>query len=274
MRSSPIPILAVAALLSAPAAGAGFDHTHARWDGELKKFLAGDDVHYAAWAEDRAGLDGYLASLGAVTRQESDRFTRAQRLAFWINAYNAFTVQVVLDHYPIPTRLLSMAPSGSIRQIRAVWDDFYLEAAGGRHSLNQIEHEILRREFDEPRIHVAINCASVGCPALRPEAFTAERLEAQLDDQARRFARDPRQVRLDRDRGELQVSKIFSWFGEDFRGRYEWTGRPGPTGAEAAVLAFLHRYLPEADRRFIEENPIRIRYHDYDWRLNEAEESS
>ena len=155
----------------------GFDHSHHQWDALLQRYVVGSTVRYRVWARDRGGLDAYVRSFTRVTGEQFAEFTEPQKLAFWINAYNAFTIQVVLDHYPIRPHLLSLSPANSIRQISGVWDDFYLEAGGGRYSLNQIEHEILRAKFGEPRIHVAINCASVGCPPLRQEAYRASRIE-------------------------------------------------------------------------------------------------
>lgn len=258
--------------LSGDAPAAGFDHSHHQWDALLKRYVVGSTVRYRVWARDRGGLDAYVRSLARVTGEQFEQFTEPQKLAFWINAYNAFTIQVVLDHYPIRPHLLSLSPANSIRQISGVWDDFYLEAGGGRYSLNQIEHEILRAEFGEPRIHVAINCASVGCPPLRQEAFQASRIEAQLADQAERFARLPLHVRLDRGKKILYVSKIFSWFGGDFIGNYSWEGPGRLDAGERAVLAFLHRHLPPEERSFLESTPVKIRYLDYDWHLNETEE--
>ena len=250
----------------------GFDHSHHQWDALLQRYVVGSTVRYRVWARDRGGLDAYVRSLTRVTGEQFGEFTEPQKLAFWINAYNAFTIQVVLDHYPIRPHLLSLSPANSIRQISGVWDDFYLKAGGGRYSLNQIEHEILRAKFGEPRIHVAINCASVGCPPLRQEAFQASRIEEQLEDQATRFARIPLQVRLDRGKKILYVSKIFSWFGADFIGNYSWKGPGRLDAGERAVLAFLHRHLPPEERSFLESTPVRIRYLDYDWHLNETEE--
>jgi hypothetical protein len=256
-----------------PDPGPGFDHSHRQWAALLQRYVAGGMVRYRAWAADPGGLDAYIQSLSAVTAAELSGFSDAQKLAFWINAYNAFTIQIILDHYPIRSRLLSAAPDNSIKQIEDVWDDFYLVTAGDRFSLNRIEHDILRKEFREPRIHVAINCASRGCPPLRHEPYVADRLDRQLDDQSRRFARNPTQVRLDRDRRVLHVSKVFSWFGDDFVGEYSWSG-PGPReGVEAAVLGFVHAHLPPGDRSYLETTAVEIRYLDWDWTLNEAEES-
>jgi hypothetical protein len=120
-------------------------------------------------------------------------------------------------------------------------------------TLNHIEHEILRKEFADPRIHFALVCASIGCPELRPEAYRGADISAQLNEEARRFVGDPEKVRLDRQRKTLHLSSIFKWFRQDF----------------GDVTHFVSRFLPEDDARFVRDNPVRIRYLSYDWSLND-----
>jgi len=177
--------------------------------------------------------------------------SREERLAFWINAYNVLAIQVVLDHYPID----GIREAGNL--IRPVWKRNAGIVGGRNVSLGWIEHEVLR-PMGDPRIHAAIVCASVSCPPLRREPFSAERIDEQLDDALAGLLADPdKGLRIDRDRGELLLSRIFKWFRDDFDDR-------------GGVLAVAARHGPPEARRWLELNPEpRIAYLDYDWGLNE-----
>jgi hypothetical protein len=162
------------------------------------------------------------------------------------------------------------APANSIRQIPEVWDRLKFKLLGGEKSLNQIENDMLRVWFNEPRIHMALVCAARSCPPLRNEPFEAARLDAQLKDQARRFLSAPSNLRIDRDKGKVHLSRIFNWFGEDFVPTFgtdeQYKGRKA---AERAVLNFVAAYLKKGDRVFLREAGIEISYLPYDWSLNE-----
>jgi hypothetical protein len=177
--------------------------------------------------------------------------SREERLAFWINAYNILAIQVVLDHYPID----GIREAGNL--IRPVWKRNAGIVGGRNVSLGWIEHEVLR-PLGEPRIHAAIVCASVSCPALRREPFDATRLDAQLDDALRGLLADPdKGLRIDRDREELLLSRIFKWFSDDF-------------AEQGGVLAAVAQHGPAEVRDWLEQNPQpRIAYLDYDWGLND-----
>lgn len=177
--------------------------------------------------------------------------SRAARLAFWINAYNILAIQVVLAHYPID----DIRDAGSL--LRPVWKRDAGGVGGREVSLGWIEHEVLR-PLGEPRIHAAIVCASASCPALRREPFRAATLDDQLDDAMRRLLTDPdKGLRIDRERETLWLSRIFSWFRDDFE-------------AEGGIVAVARRYANEADRAWLERHPSpRVRFLDYDWRLND-----
>jgi len=178
--------------------------------------------------------------------------SREERLAFWINAYNILAIQVVLDHYPIA----GIRDAGNL--IRPVWKRTAGVVEGRSVSLGWIEHELLR-PMGEPRIHAAIVCASVSCPTLDRRPFSAANLDAQLDDAMRRLLTDPdKGLRIDRDGKKLWLSRIFKWFREDFE----------PQGG---VLEAAARYAAPAERRWLEQHPeARLRYLDYDWRLNDS----
>ena len=252
--------LRLAALLLAccawfPAAHA-FDHAHAAWDRLVKRHVVvldggrASQLRYAGMAQDRQALAAYLAGLSAVTQAQFDGWAREAQLAFLINAYNAFTVEKVLSRYP---------------DLRSIWDfgklfgnpfrDEFFVLLGERSSLDRIEHRILRKRYREPRLHYALNCASVGCPMLREEAYQGEHLERQLEEQARRFLSDRTRNRLRA--GRLEVSRIFDWFAEDFEPRAAYFARHADLLADDA-----------AGRAQVAAAPVS--FLDYDWALNDA----
>lgn len=241
---------------SAPRA---FDHSHRLWDGILRRHVHGDAFDYAALAKDRGDLDAYLRTLHAVTPEQLASWSREQRFAFWINTYNAHTVQKVVDHYPIR----SIKKLSGAFGLNSVFDDRFIDMpalhpAGKKKklSLNDIEHEILRKRFKDARVHAAINCASRSCPPLRNEAFVADRLDRQLDEQMRAFLADSSRNRYDHAKGILWLSKVFDWFEEDF------------VRDRGSVRDYVLAYCPEDERDFVRN--AKIRYLDYDWSLNDV----
>ena len=184
-------------------------------------------------------------------------------MAFLINAYNAFTVELVLTKYP---DLKSIKDLGSLFQ--SPWKKAFVPLLGKTMSLDEIEHENLRAKgrYDDPRVHFAVNCASIGCPMLREEAFVAPRLEAQLDEQALRFMSDRSRNRYDAAAGKLEVSKIFDWYGVDFKQGYK--GIDSLTGFCARFAGQLAD-APAAQER-IKAQQAPVDFLDYDWRLNDV----
>ncbi|MBW6487244.1 MAG: DUF547 domain-containing protein [Syntrophobacterales bacterium] len=141
---------------------------------------------------------------------------------------------------------------------------------GNTITLNTLEHGILRKQYNEPRLHMALVCAAKGCPPLRSEAFTGERLNEQLDDQARRFPGNPLAFRIDRRNEVVYFSSIFKWYGDDFRARYApTTGFIGLNETRRAIANFCSRYLSDADRKYLEAGGYAVKFLDYDWSLNE-----
>jgi hypothetical protein len=260
-------LLAIALWLSgfcAFAAAPGYDATHAAWTRLLSAHVAWNPVRtattvdYDGFARDSAALHGYLQSLSTVTGAQFRQWSPSEREAFLINAYNAATVQLVLTRYP---GLRSIKDIGGL--LGSPWKQKFVPLLGKVRSLDEIEHDLLRGapDYADPRIHFAVNCASVGCPALRPEAYLGPRLRQQLEDQTRRFLRDRTRNRYDERAGVLQVSKIFDWYGRDF-----------DTHA-GGVSAFLARYadaleLDAAAGQRLRAGRMRISYLDYDWTLN------
>ncbi len=239
-------------------------------------------VAYGALKDNPAELERFVRALAAVDPKTYEAWDEQAKIAFWINAYNALTLKVIIDHYPIKAGLLSgMAyPANSIRQIPDVWDKVQFLVIGQKLTLNEIEHGVLRGQnkdlaekygrFHEPRIHVALVCAAMGCPQLRNEPFIGEKLDAQLDGQSRGFVTDPGKFRLDRDSGKVYLSRIFKWFGGDFVKNYvSKEGFDSHSEAEQAVLNFASKYLLAEHADYLRTGQYAIVYVDYDWSLNE-----
>ena len=227
---------------------------HSPFDALLKKYVDSDGyVQYAAWKNspsDRRKLQSYLLELSRASRAKQAR--RAGRLAFWINAYNAVTIEGILREYPTSSIRNHTSKIGY-----SIWDDLPLTVGGTAYSLNDIEHKILRK-MGEPRIHFAIVCASVGCPRLRNEAYTAEKLEEQLTANARDFFSRRKNFRIDENAGTIYFSSILKWFGEDFGNSLN------------DRLRFLQPYLPPSAQRTIQAGRVRhVEYLAYDWSLND-----
>ncbi len=237
-----------------------FDHGHKAWDALVKKHVVllqggkASQVRYAGMSRDRAALKAYLDSLSGVTEAQFNAWSKAERMAFLINAYNAFTVEKVLTRYP---NLKSIRDFGSV--FGNPWKDKFFKLLGRESYLDQVEHEMLRKPgaYDEPRVHFAVNCASIGCPMLREEAYVPERLEAQLAEQTTRFLSDHSRNRFED--GKLEVSKIFDWFKEDFGVREQFFAR----------YAKLLADTPDAQKQ-VAEGRAPLAFLEYDWSLNDA----
>ena len=249
------------------AAAQAFDHSHAAWTTLLKRHVVllrggqASQLRYAGFLAERALLRTYLDSLSAVPQAAFDGSTKPQQQAFLINAYNAYTVELILTRYP---DLKSIKDLGSV--FSSPWKPKWIDLLGTRMSLDDIEHAMLRRRgaYDDPRVHFALNCASIGCPMLREEAFVPERLEAQLEQQAERFMADRTRNRWNVQRQRLELSKIFDWYGEDFRLGHRGIG---------SLAAFAARYADRladtpADRDRIRAGTPDVAFLDYDWALN------
>jgi hypothetical protein len=232
-----------------PGVSAGtFDHS--KFDRVLKKHV--DDkglVDYNSIAKDR-GFSEYMQSL---QRAKVEEFSRDGQLAFWINAYNAVTID----------KVIKKKPEKSVREtfIPGVWTGtkFFTSrehiVAGKRLSQDDIEHEILRAQFQDPRIHFAIICASMGCPPLPRIAYTEENVQTRLEEETRKYLNSPRGTRIDSAENTLHLSKLFDWFGSDFINK------------SGSVLTFMRPYLNEETLAFLGRDPM-ISYLEYNWALN------
>jgi len=252
-----------------------FDHSHSKFDFLLKKNVYKEWVNYQSFLSEIEKFDGYVDNLDNVESHVLATWTRDQKLAFWINAYNAFTLKAILERYPIKGRSLIglFFPKNSILQIPGIWSRIKFKAGGKKVTLGQIEHKIIRKLFNEPRIHFAIVCASRSCANLRTEAFQANILEKQLHEQTVRFINDPgKGVRWDRDNKRLYISKIFKWFKKDFEKKDHATG-PSSLSIKSTqpVLRFIRQYIrnKEVIDWIDQGRDIQVSYLPYDWRLND-----
>lgn len=267
---------AFALLLPVAPAQAQADHSHKAWDALLKKHVVpvqggkASQVRYAGFKQDDAVLKSYTDALSKVSEAEFKAFSRTQQMAFLINAYNAFTVQLVLTKYPDLKSIRDLGGTFS-----SPWKLKFFRLLGQEAWLDQIEHEMLRKkgEYDEPRVHFAVNCASIGCPALREEAFTADRLEVQLEEQAVRFLSDRTRNRYNAQRESLEVSKIFDWFKEDWQSGYRGVGKDQtPVTSREQYFGKYARLLTDKpdEQKAVTAGKAEIRFLDYDWNLNDV----
>ena len=211
-----------------------FDHSS--YDNLLKQYVSAEgNVNYAGFKSNWSILRGYIKELAEVTPDDS--WSQENQLAYWMNAYNALTIDLILRHYPL----------ASIKDINKPWDQRFWQLGGKWINLNEIEHKILRTKGD-PRIHFGINCASFSCPPLLNEAFTAKNVDAQLDLLARNFINDPQRNVISAN--SIEISKIFNWFGKDFK-------------TEGTVIDYLNKYSD-----ITISSSARKKYKDYDWTLN------
>ena len=247
----------------AGASETSFDHRI--WDQLLKQTVVvvsdghTTQVDYAGAARQRSQLERYLDQVASVQRPDFDRWSASEQLALLINAYNAATVELVLTRYPA---IRSIKDLGKLWQ--SPWQKPLVRLLGEKRSLDNIEQELIRTSgrYNDPRVHFALNCASIGCPALRPEAYVASRLDQQLEDQARMFLGDRSRNNLSQ--STLQVSPIFKWYRSDFESGWRGITRlPDFLAQYASVLG-----LTPGELQRLQTGSIGISYLGYDWRLN------
>ena len=244
-------------------AGTGFDH--GIWDGLLKahvRVLEGgraSQVDYAGFASNRKELATYLQKLAAVTVEDFDSWSASEQLAFLLNAYNAWTIELILSKYP---ELQSIKDLGNV--IQSPWKKKFIAILGSTRSLDDIEHGLIRSSdrYQDPRVHFAANCASIGCPALRAEAYRGADLEQQLTEATIFFLKDRSRNRLN---GRvMEVSSIFKWYRDDFSKGWRSTSSLPVFLASHAEALDLH----DKEAQALISGEIKIEFLDYDWRLN------
>ena len=241
-----------------------FDHTYTAYGELLHRYIAGTRVNYTHLTRDRVALDAVAADIGIVSEDEFKSWTREEQIAYWINAYNIFTLQAIVNHYPIRRRWfswLTFSPHNSIKQIPGVWTGLQWHGAGHELTLDEIEHGILRKKYDEPRIHFAVNCAAISCPPLRAEPYIGIQLDEQLSQAARDFLNSDLGLQIDG--STLLVSKIFDWYGEDFFSNYAESIDTKYSSLEQAILGFVAAYGPLEAVRLIQDEMARIKFLKY-----------
>lgn len=256
-------------LAAHPVQASAFDH--GSWHELLHRHVVelggaeATQVDYGGLTRDRAQLGKYLAATSAVARADFDRWPAPEQLAFLINAYNAWTVDLIPRGNPT---IASIRDLGSLLQ--SPWKKRFVPLLGETRSLDDIEHGLIRGSgrYREPRIHFAVNCASIGCPPLRSEPYRASTLSAQLDANARSFLASPQGLRVDA--GSLVVTSILKWYGDDFVDAFGVDPPAGRTPTEAAILRVVEAFGPPEAASLARNPAVKIRFLDYDWTLNDV----
>lgn len=265
------PLAAMLLVLSFSCAYAQFDHSG--YDTFLQTYVENGLVDYAGVKNNREPLDQYLKSVALLDAAVFATWPRDERKAFWINTYNAITIEGIVRDYPIQYGgflAKKRFPQSSIRQIGDFWDTVFIKVMRKDITLNDIEHEILRKEFDDPRIHFVLVCAAIGCPLLENRAFMPEGLDDRLNAAASNFILNRDKVRLDKENNYLYLSSILKWYKKDFPLSENAAAAYSKYGKNTrGMVAFVAAYMAGPDREYIELNGPKIKYLDYDWSLNE-----
>lgn len=244
-------LIAAALLCSAERSpSASFDARHERFTRILSTQVSDGRVDYAALKAKPDALNAYLDELAAVRESDFNRWPESERLAFLINLYNAATLQLIVDHYPID----SIKDIGGF--LSGPWKQKVVRVFGKVITLEEVEHNMIRKQYGEPRIHFALVCGANGCPPLRAEAYCGDQLNDQLNDQARVFLSEPSKNRMAVEQRTIYLSRIFKWFAGDFERQ------------SGSVLEFITPYLSETEQKALAEQQFKIRYTAYDWSLN------
>ncbi len=222
--------------------------SHKIFDELLKRNVSENGlVDYKGFINDKAKLEQYLEIL-SKNAPDREKWSEEEQLAYWINVYNAFTIKLIVDNYPVES-IQDLHPTVKIPLVNTVWHKKFFQIGGKDASLDEVEHKILRKEFDEPRIHFAVNCASYSCPPLLNEAFVAEKIDKQLESQVKKFINDKRHNKITPDK--IEISQIFSWFKGDFTNK-------------GSLIDYLNQYSN------VKINPdAKVSNIKYDWSLNE-----
>lgn len=247
------------------------DALHRSFDELLDVNVRDGLVYYLALKSERRRLDAYIASLDAPSIAAAlPQWSRERQAAFWLNAYNAFVLQTVVNRYPIRGGAAQYPPD-SIRQIPGAFERLPHRAAGRTVTLDQIEKTIVP-EFRDPRLYLALGRGAVGSGRLRSEAYIGAKLEAQLKLVAKEFAAKPEYIRIDRVANSVTVSPIIGWHEPEFISAYGAGAAPifnTRSPIERAILAFVEPNLLPTEREFLDKNEFKVSYHEFDWRLND-----
>ncbi len=222
--------------------------SHNAFDQLLQKYVDDEGmVNYKGLKAERSELKSYLSTLENNAPRKT--WTRDQKLAYWINAYNAYTLELILEHYPVES-IKDIGSTIKIPFVSTAWDIKFINIGGEEYDLNNIEHGIIRKDFDEPRIHFALVCAAVSCPKLQNRAYLPEKLDAQLTKAAKEFLSNSAKNRF-KNENQATLSKLFNWYGGDFKN-------------DGTLIEYINKYAPTK----LSKNAD-IDWMDYNWKLNE-----
>ncbi len=267
IQSTCLALVGLFLIIPSISSAESFDHEHGAWNLLLQENVRWDlnrtssQVDYDQLKSNRASLDRYLDKLSAVSRAKFENFNRDQQLAFLINAYNAFTIKLILTEYP---NLESIKDLGSL--FSSPWKKKFFRLLGEAQSLDGIEHGLIRGSgrYNEPLIHFAVNCASIGCPALLDEAYVDKKLDQQLLESTRSFLNDHSRNRFNADNGTLEISSLFDWYAEDFA--KGWRGYDSLHDFFRTHADWISDGSADAGR--LVEGSLKVEFLDYDWKLN------
>jgi hypothetical protein len=235
-----------------------FDHSHGKFNLLLQTHVKFKNkqsfINYLKIKKNSVSLENYLKSLSSVSKKEFKKFSKDEQLAFLINAYNAFTIKIIIDNYPVK----SIKDIGSF--FTNTWKMKFFTLLEEKSHLDNIEHNLIRKQFNEPRIHFAVNCASIGCPSLQRKAFTAKNLNILLESATNNFLSNTTKNKFEKNKKEIKLSKIFKWYGEDFKKKF------------GSIEKFIAKYLTSNsnDQKNIINEKFSLTWTDYDWKLNES----
>ena len=233
-----------------PGESVNIDQTHPLLADALEKVVHNGQVDYASLRKGNESLAAFIRKAALVPRDQFNGWEKAERLAFLLNVYNASMLRLIAQHEPVD----NVKDIGTWKT--QVWDILAVDLFGRRHTLAELEHEMILKQFKSPQIHFALVCGAQSCPLLRPEPYTAMRLETQFSEQARDFLRDPKKNRVDIDNKTIYLSKIFEWFRDDF------------AKSDEELIQFVTPYYSEEVAEKIRVGGFKIRYTEYNWTLN------
>ncbi|MBF0274859.1 MAG: DUF547 domain-containing protein [Nitrospinae bacterium] len=243
------------------------------YEGLLKKYV--DDnglVNYAGLMTEKKVLDDFVIRLGKIDVNKYRKWYDNDKFALWLNAYNAFTLKVVLDNYPIKPSFLNSFryPKNSIAQIPKVWNDKFFPILGWSMTLHGIQSDVLRAQFGYPRMYLALCMGALSSPRLRNEAYKGDIIDEQFKHQTIRFLNDPTKFKLDKEKNILYISEIFKWYGSDFMQKYGTDNiSSGIMVTIKASLNYLRKFMSKEDNDYISNGTFEVEYLPYDWTLNE-----
>ena len=228
--------------------GNEFDHSHKNLNLVLKTYVRNGNVNYSDLKSNPYTLNQYIKETSSISKNNFENWTRDQQLAYLINLYNAITLKLIIDNYPLK----------SIKDIDSPWNIKIVRLFGESVTLNQLEHEVIRKNYNEPRIHFALVCAAKGCPILINETYLPVKLNIQLEEQTKEFLLDKNRNSFDLENGEITISPIFDWFKLDFK------------KSSNSVIGFIKPYLgEELSSNIPSKEKLSIKYSFYDWSLND-----